>query len=244
LGDSKLYDLYFNYSPYITDVSGNRFQNSRRYRFTTGADSDNVAPSLLSSSIPDGQSDVPVNARVVLTFDERISPSCVDKVSLRSGLETIQTTNTLSNNNTITLVPDSQLTPAGSYSVVAFGLCDYAGNSLNQSLLTFTSSVSADADLARPNLNSSSPGSNETGIALDTSIMFTFDESISATSSVILYNGSTVVQGAQQVNGSQLIFTPSEPLLPGIRYRIFVGNIYDFANNATNFGNRYFTTEN
>jgi methionine-rich copper-binding protein CopC len=244
LGENKQYDLYFNYSPYLYDLANNRFSSSYRFRFTTGEALDGEPPSVVTTNIADGQDDIPVNARVVVRFNERISPLCKDALTIRSGASVISASNSIDSSGTfVTITPNEALNAATTYSVVAFGVCDYAGNSLNQSLFSFSTRVDTAADLNAPNLLSASPSYNETGVGVDTVIELTFDEPISGNSSII-FQGNVELPGTTQINGNRLIFTPNSDLERGVRYRVYFRNtVYDFARNTRSISDVYFTTE-
>ncbi|WP_412972481.1 Ig-like domain-containing protein [Glaciecola sp. MF2-115] len=243
LSSNKLHYFYFSYSPYMFDVAGNLISSNFR-SFTTGDELDAVAPTLESVNITSGTENIPVNASVVLKFNEPISAVCTNNVSIRAGLDTIQSTNVRSSDGkSITITPVQNLQVSTIYSVVAFGVCDYAGNSYSETVTTFTSAASADSDTVAPFISSIVPAANSTSIAIDSDIVITFDERISATSSVILYNGSAVVDGSISIAGNQLTFTPSSDLENNIRYRVQIrSTIFDFANNARYLGDYYFTT--
>ncbi|MGQ8365397.1 Ig-like domain-containing protein [Glaciecola sp. 1036] len=244
LGENKQYDLYVNYSPYLYDVAGNRLSNSRSLRFTTSDQFDNTPPVVVNTSVPDGSTDLPVNTRLVVTFDEPISPNCVDNISLRNGLNTIDTNNVLSSNGTvITLTPTAILPTASSFNLVAFGLCNYTGSSLNSTIMSFSTSVSDVPDTVAPAFLTITPAQNETDVARDTTIVLEFNEPISSHSNIAVFNGSTQVEGSIQVNGTTLTFTPATDLDANIRYRVDIrSRIFDYANNNPYFGDRYFTT--
>jgi hypothetical protein len=243
LSSNKIYYLYFSYSPYLLDIAGNRF-SATSSRFTTGNQLDASAPSLESVNIPSGTENVPVNAGVILQFNEAISPICLSNISIRSGLDTIDSSNSRSSDGkTITIQPSQNLAPGTIYSVVAFGVCDYAGNSYSETVTTFTTSANTDNDTTGPSINTIVPASNSTDIAIDSNIVITFDEAISGNSSVILYQDSTVIDGLISVVGNQLTFTPSTDLENNTQYRIQIRyTVHDFANNSRYLGDYSFTT--
>jgi hypothetical protein len=243
LSSNKTFYFYFSYSPYLLDVAGNRFTSSFR-TFITGDQLDGDAPTLEAQNILSGAEDIPVNAPVILQFNEAISPLCLTNVSIRAGLDTIETDNSRSSDGkTITIQPTQDLSINTIYSAVAFGLCDYAGNSYSGTVSTFSTSASAQRDTTGPAITNIVPASNSTDIAIDSNIVITFDERISGTSSIILYNGTTAIDGSASIAGNTLTFTPSLDLENNIRYRLEIRRtVPDFVNNSRYLGDYYFTT--
>ena len=243
MSSNKTFYFYFSYSPYLLDVAGNRFASNFR-TFVTGDQLDGDAPTLVAQNILSGAEDIPVNAPMILQFDEAISPLCLANVSIRSGLDTIETDNSRSSDGkTITIKPTQDLSINAIHSAVAFGLCDYAGNSYSGTVSTFTTAASALRDTTGPAITNIVPASNSTGIAIDSNVVITFDEKISGSSKIILYKGSTAIDGTVSIAGNTLTFTPSIDLENNIQYRIEIrGTVPDFVNNARYLGDYYFTT--
>jgi hypothetical protein len=246
LEESRVYYWYVGYSPYLYDLANNFIALNAFSLFTTGTQEDEDAPVLLSSSILDGATNVPVSARVTLTLDEPLSNNCYQSLSLTDGNTDIITSVVLSTDRqTITLTPTSDLAVSTAYTVVFGGICDYAGNTLSGDALSFTTDDSEVADGTAPQISSVVPSSSATGVSVDTNIIITFDETIEADSIVLLFNNAgQLVPGSVNVVGSVLTFTPDDTLATNNQHRIEIRyNIFDLSGNQQYHGDSYFTTE-
>ncbi|MBK6511046.1 MAG: Ig-like domain-containing protein [Haliea sp.] len=100
-----------------------------------------------------------VNSRFVFSTDEALSDSCLDRVSLLSGGVPVAASVALgADRRTITVTPDVALSTGAAYSLSLDGLCDYAGNALVTTVLSFTTAASGAADTTGPVLQSHRAG--------------------------------------------------------------------------------------
>jgi methionine-rich copper-binding protein CopC len=246
LEESRQYYWYVGYSPYLYDLANNFIAINSFSLFTTGTQEDEDSPILLSSSIVDGTTDIPVSARVTLTFNEPLSNNCYQSLSLTDGITDIIMLVVLSSDRkTVTLTPASDLAISTVYTVVFTVICDYAGNTLSGNALSFTTSDSGITDSTAPQISSVVPSNNASGISVDTNIVLTFDETIEADSIVRVYNNAgQLVPGSVDVAGSVLTFDPDDALATNNRHRIEIRyNIFDLSGNQRYHGDSYFTTE-
>ncbi|WP_040395410.1 Ig-like domain-containing protein, partial [Catenovulum agarivorans] len=244
---NKSYTLYVSASPYITDLAGNR-ANYRWYNFTTGSTVDTTAPELSATSIASQASDLPVNAKISIVFNERISRTCFGEcVKLVDSQDNIIAISGEINSDFTgaTLTPEQNLTPLENYRLIADGLVDYSGNVYSGTLLEFSTGSIALEDDQAPNLLSMTPVHASTEVHLATNqIQLTFDEDISLTSKIAVSANSYAVAGQQSVSGQTLTFTFDEPLQADTRYTISLfNNITDFAGNSRNLSTRRFDTD-
>ncbi|GGW96886.1 hypothetical protein GCM10007391_33710 [Alteromonas halophila] len=236
---------YVGYSPYLQDMAGNRVAQNQFRQFVTGSDEDNAAPLFIKGNIPDSQTDVPVNARVQAQVSDVLGSACTEGVTLVSGGSEVPVSRSLSSDRkTITLTPVSVLDTSSSYTMRFTAVCDYAGNTLDDDVLSFTTSSDSDPDTSGPVLQTVTPENNATGVALDTQIVLTFNEDIAENSFIVLWQGSTQIPGANAVSGNQLVFTPSDDLDAATSYRIEIRyNVNDFVGTQRWNSDTTFTTQ-
>jgi hypothetical protein len=244
---NRLYYWYVGYSPYLYDMANNFIALNNFSSFTTGAQTDDVAPLLVNTNILNNALEVPVNARVVLTLNEPLGSNCLTQLLITDGVDDVAFASVLSSDRrTLTLTPSAALAANTIYQVEFTGLCDYAGNSLSGQALSFTTSTTGASDTVRPVLQSVVPANNAVGVLVDTNVVITFDETISLRSSVLFYNSDTNqrVLGRVDVTDNVLTFTPDELLRGGTRYRTEIRwNVFDLVGNQNYYGDYYFTTE-
>lgn len=248
LAPNRLYYWYVGYNPYLYDLAGNLVAQNSFSSFTTGSDEDAMAPEVISTNILADLTEVPVNARIVITLDEQLSTHCLDNAVLSDGSSEVAFNRSLSSNRrTLVLTPARHLAAGTLYTLSFDGLCDYAGNGLSGTVLSFTTSATGVVDTSKPTISSVVPSSNASGVTVNTEVTITFSERISERSVVRLYNhsaGGLTVLGTVNVADNVLTFTPDEPLRGDTQYRIEIRwNIVDLVGNQNYHGDYYFTTE-
>ncbi len=246
LAASNRHYLYVGYSPYFTDLAGNRIaQNHYRY-FDTGTAADETAPVASLASIAADATDIPVNTRAVVTFDEPLSDSCVisSNLMLETAGEAVSSAVSMSNNRrTLVLTPSQNLAVSTVYDFGADTLCDYAGNQFSGNIVSFTTSASATADTVAPSLSSITPENNATGVALDSNVVIVLDESVDLRSMPPIKAGGAQVAGSYSVVGNTITFDPTEALPAETLFTVeLYNNIPDFVGNTRNLSYRRFTT--
>ncbi|WP_143870908.1 Ig-like domain-containing protein [Catenovulum sediminis] len=245
---NHLHYLYVGYSPYLHDYAGNRIAVNNYHYFYTKDESDNTAPEVQQISVVDGDTEVPVNGRVVLKVSEPISDTCqlADSFALTTGGEAVPIQVTMENDRqTLIVSGQSEWTPATEYQLSVDGLCDYAGNTLSQTLTSFTTSASTDPDETGPNLTAISPIHQATEVEVElTQIVMTFDEPVDARSQPPVVGGGITVPGQYVVVDNVITFTPAINLAGNTRYTIeLYYNVPDLAGNIRYSGTRYFNTQ-
>lgn len=246
LAAENRYYLYVGYSPYLTDLAGNRVAQNRNRYFNTGTEEDESSPAVAMSSIADSATDIPVNARVVIKLDERLSHACSpsQNLELTTGDNQVSASVELaSDRQTVILTPQSTLAADTGYNLSILTLCDYAGNEITGDVLSFTTSTSADSDAVAPSLSAITPEHNATNIQLDSNIIIELDEAIDLRSMPPIKAGGEQVAGSYSQVGSTITFTPDENLAAETQYSIeLYHNIPDFVGNTRNLSIRRFTT--
>ncbi|WP_016957425.1 Ig-like domain-containing protein [Catenovulum agarivorans] len=248
LRPNHLHYFYVGYSPYLHDYAGNRVGQNNYHYFYTGDSADEAAPELEQISVVEGDTDVPVNGRVVIVLSERLSDTCqiAPAFSLTTGGEAIDIQVSMENDRrTLTIQGQQNLQAATEYQLAVNGICDYSGNELAQTLVNFTTLVSADADSSGPSLSTISPIHQATEVEVElTEIVMTFDEAIDARSRPPVTGGGITIPGQYTVEENVITFVPAITLAGNTRYTIeLYYNVPDLAGNTRYLGTRYFNTQ-
>jgi hypothetical protein len=197
---------------------------------------------VTDTSLPDGSIDVAVNSRFVFSTDEALSDSCLDRVSLLSGGVPVAASVALgADRRTITVTPDVALSTGAAYSLSLDGLCDYAGNALVTTVLSFTTAASGAADTTGPVLQAIVPASNATDVAVTSTVTITYDEALSLLTAPVVTGAGITVPGDYAVSGNTVTFTPAFALLGSTQYSVNTTAV-DRAGNSRSSGTYRFTT--
>ena len=161
----------------IQDLAGN-FLSGSNFSFTTSFAADVIGPQVTGLSPADGLTQVPINAQVVVTFNEPIQTQSVDAVTLMAGVIPIAVTTMLTNaNRTLTLTPTVLLPTNTLFTVNVTGVKDLAGNNLLTPVTT-SFSTGTGADLIRPIVTQVDPANGATGVPTNAVIRLQFSERI------------------------------------------------------------------
>jgi len=235
------YRLYVTYNVYLLDLAGNRINGTSR-PFTVGAVDDLAAPVVDQSSFADGATDIAVNSKTMFRVNEPLSDACLSGIVLETGgIAAPRSISLSSDRRTVTVTPSGNLAASTLYSLSLDGVCDYAGNGLTTSLLSFTTAASDIADTTAPSLQTIVPTSNATGVSVDTAITMVFNEPVSLLTAPEVLAGGVTISGIYEVNGDTVVFTPDSALPEGVQVRTYV-YAADYAGNFRGTY-RYFNTE-
>ena len=225
----------------LSDAAGNA---SNTYTTAISQASDAIdanSPVISDVSIPDVAMNVGDTVTVSITADEA-------GLSLDSGtVNGVAVTGFTDNGGgsysaTYTVAEGNTDRAAGADIPVSIVLSDAAGNTSN----TYTTAISqaSDAiDANSPTLSASTPGDDDTGVSLDSTITLTFDEDIAlgSTGTITITDGSDVHSidvgshaGQLSVSGDTLTIDPSSDLANnGATYHVEIssGAIQDLAGN-------------
>lgn len=237
----------------VTDVAGNAlvqgsFVGDFSSTFTTGSQVDNTPPVLLSVSPPDGATAVPVNAKVVVAFSERVTSLSVYPGTLVAagggspvaGVITTDPTGTVG-----TFTPSAPLATQTTYDVILIDIRDFAGNALAGLPITtsFTTGADNTPDTTPPHVDSVTPGLDAMDVAPTATVQLCFSEAVQAatvTPTTVQVSGpSGLVSGTLGLNAPAtcVTFAPTQPLDNGTRYDVLVTtDIRDLAANQLNQG--------
>ena len=232
----------------IQDLAGNFLSGSNLF-FTTSFAADVIGPQVTGLSPVAGLTQVPINAQVVVTFNEPIQSQSVDGVTLAAGATPIAVTHTLSNGNrTLTLTPTVLLPANTLFTVNITGVKDLAGNNL-LTPLTSSFSTGTGADLIRPTITQIDPASGATGVPTNALIRLQFSERINPLS-VTSSNFQVIPSGGATINGTITIaadglsasFAPTGGLAISTSYFVQVFSITDLTGQEISFFFASFTT--
>ncbi|MDP2560626.1 Ig-like domain-containing protein [Psychrobium sp. 1_MG-2023] len=246
---------YYQYAYGMRDLSGNNLGNHYRY-FTTGTESDATAPSIITTTINDGETGISTNVRLNVQFDEPLNPLNLSGVSLQNaaGEEVGVNINLIRGRTTINIVPKQLLSSMSDYQLRINGMRDTSGNTQEGELvINFSSGDSV--DLIKGAITRwSIPVNNTQNVPLNPLLEVTFNERIDSTTvdknSFYLWNNTTGlnVPGTWLLSndGLTLQFIPEQPLESNTRHYLYVGYspyLTDLSGNLVAQNNyRYFTT--
>jgi hypothetical protein len=246
LAINRNYTLFAS-SLQLRDRAGNGYSLSSS-SFRTGSAVDSAAPQVLRVTPSSGSTGIPTNARMVIDFNEPVRFNGISNVILQGPSGSVGLQRVLSNGNrTLILTPQRLLTAGASYMLTVQGVADLAGNIVS-SPVTASFTTSATADFSQPELVSTLPGSNATGVVRNIVVEWVWNERLNASAidgnSVTLRDTSTnqlvVVNLSQSADGRTITMTPQATLESNRQYRA-TANVQDLAGNSAT-SNYLFTT--
>jgi hypothetical protein len=236
----------------ITDLAGNVFGCASlcNFSFTTGTTADTTGPLVVGVSPTDQLTGVPINAQVLVQFNEPVSQLTLGQVTLLSGGVPVSTIPVLINGQTtVILTPVVPLSAATTYQVSIAGVQDLSGNQLGVAETT-TFTTGPGADLIRPQVTQVTPANGATGVALNALPQVQFNKridplTVTSTTFEVFPTGGNPIPGTITVSadGLSATFTPDVPLNPSTRYFVqATGGITDLAGQALGFFQTSFVT--
>ena len=225
------------------DAAGNALAANYKWKFTTGAAGDTIAPAIVSRFPADGSSGVALNTSITATFSEMMKSTTMTTTSFRlvnvaSGALVNGTVSYSLPSNSTTLAPSASLAANTKYqATVTSAATDAVGNPMTANVIwTFT--TAAAPDVTAPNVTSTLPLNLAMGIALNSSVSATFSELMTnatlTTASVTLARTSdgVPVNGTVSVTGNTVTFAPSVALAGSTQYTATIGaTVRDAAGN-------------
>ena len=174
------------------DAAGNSYgglSDSTTLNFATEADT--TAPTLISSTPADEATDIAVDSDIVLTFSENVDIES-GTIDIKMGshlIESIDVTGdqvTGTGTTQITINPTADLTNNSTIYLIIDGdaFDDAAGNSYAGISADTILNFQIETDTTAPTLSSSTPADNATAVAVDSNIVLTFSERVTATAMV------------------------------------------------------------
>lgn len=245
---------YYHYAYSMRDISGNTLGSHSRY-FTTGFDQDTVEPTVVASSVFEGQTDLPVNSQFSVNFNEPLQPlTTVQMRLLDSGGQSVPANISLNTGRTrITITPLRLLEPLANYTFEVAGAVDLAGNEqVGMHRVNVTTGEVMDVTRGSV-IRWSIPVNNTQNVPLNAVHEVQINERIDPSSinggSIYLWDSvsNRNVAGTRTLDasGTVLRFTPDAPVEPNRRHYLYVGygeGLKDMSGNKINLANRYHTT--
>ncbi|MBE0514022.1 ice-binding family protein [Sulfurimonas sp.] len=168
----------------VTDSEGNALAADYVWSFTTGTDSDNTPPTVLSTDPDDNEIGVPMNRSVSALFSEPLDPSTVnvDTFTLTKNGGAAVTGVMSYESNTMIFDPAVDLDANSTYDAnITAGVTDLAGNPLAAKTWSFTTGDTTEKVLAPVNLGTAGSFAilSKTGISTTGTTAITGDIGVS-----------------------------------------------------------------
>ena len=230
----------------VEDTSNNAYAGIGDTTTLSFTAADIVAPTLASSSPADDATGVAVNSNIVLTFNETVQAGTGNITLFKSDNTSVEvfdvTTDVTVSGTTVTLDPASDLDSSQGYYVqVASTAVKDTGNNAYAGISDTTTLSFTAADVAAPTLASSSPADDATGIAVNSNIVLTFNETVQAgTGNITLFKSDNTqvevfdVTTDVTVSGATVTLDPASDLDSSQGYYVQVAStaVKDTGNNA------------
>ena len=233
-----------------TDLAGNALASNVVWTFTTGAAPDEIAPTVVSTSPSNGQTNVAVTSPAAAVFSESMDASTLTTATYTlqgpGGSSVAGSASYDVASKTATFTPTSHLAGNTTYTAKILGgtngAKDLAGNALaTDKVWTFTTGAAPD-EIA-PTVASTTPTANQTNVFINKAANAVFSEAmdastISGTTYTLVGPGSSPVAGlvSYDVPSQTATFTPTSNLAINTTYtaRILGGitGAKDVAGNA------------
>jgi large repetitive protein len=195
---------------------------------------------------------VPLNAQVVIQFNEPVNSQSLSQVTLSAG-GTVQVTRNLTNGNqTLILVPIVTLSPGTVYTLTVTGVTDLSGVIAISPPVSTTFTTGTTVDFLVPTVTSITPANGSTNTARTTSILIQFNkplDPLTITMGTFIVSATTggIVTGTISVapDGRSAMFTPQSLLAPLTNYTVQVtSGVADLAGQGVVTFQASFTTGN
>ena len=175
----------------------------------------------MAVSPANGLTQVPINARVMIQFNEPVNAQTLGQVTLTSSAGPVPVLASLSNaNQTLNLVPLITLRPNTQYTLSISGVTDLSGLVV-MTPVTTSFTTGSTVDFAVPQVVGVNPLNGATGVPAVTTIQVQFNKSMnSLTVTASTFNlsiGGNQIAGTISVasDGRAATVTPGVPLAPG-----------------------------
>ena len=225
----------------IKDLTGNALAADYIWSFTTGTEADTSAPQVLSTNPQDKSTGVTVNSAINAIFSEPLNCSTVDTTSfVLSGPSGPIDGNTDCYGDIAFFTPSSNLEFDTVYTAtITSEVQDLSKNAIASSY-SWSFNTGTAADTRAPNVISTSPVINATGIDINDNVSVVFSEAMDPASiSFSLIGPSGNVNGTVAYSGTTATFTLANSLVPNTTYTATITTAaQDLAGNAmlANYG--------
>ena len=230
----------------VKDTSNNAYAGISDTTTLSFTAADIAAPTLASSTPADDATGIAVNSNIVLTFNETVQAGTGNITLFKSDNTSVEvfdvTTDVTVSGATVTLDPAADLDSLQGYyvQVASTAVKDTSNNAYAGISDTTTLSFTA-ADIAAPTLASSSPADDATGVAVNSNIVLTFNETVQAgTGNITLFKSDNTqvevfdVTTDVTVSGATVTLDPASDLdsLQGYYVQVASTAVKDTSNNA------------
>jgi hypothetical protein len=253
LATGRIYNVLFN-GRGMADLVGNQFAvccGVNDYHFTTGVVSSTTGPNVTGVSPANGSTQVPLNAQVLIQFNEPVNGQSLSQVTLSAGGSPVQVFRNLTNGNqTLILVPVVTLFSSTVYTVTVTGVTDLSGVIPISPPVSTNFTTGTTVDFLVPTVTSVTPANTAINVARTTSILVQFNKPVdpltitTGTFIVSVTNGGTVT-GTISVapDGKSAMFTPQSALAPLTNHTVQVtSGVSDLAGQGVVLFQASFTT--
>ena len=205
----------------VSDLAGNRMVNDYIWSWTTGANPDTIAPTVISVSPVELATNVPVTTSVSAMFSEAMDPLTMNSANVSvAGVNGLVSYDAAS--KTVTYKPTTALAENTTYTAtVSTGVKDIAGNAMaSNKVWTFTTAK----DTTPPTVISTINANGATNVSTNTKVGASFSESMDparmTNANFMLKDAVTnvAVAGTVSYSGVSVVFTPLASLAPSTRY--------------------------
>ncbi|MDB5201334.1 MAG: hypothetical protein JWQ27_743 [Ferruginibacter sp.] len=222
----------------VKDLSGNALVADYTWTFTTGAATDVVAPTVISTDPANGAINVLLTNKPSATFSEAMNPATLNNASFTLSKNGVPVAGTVSYSGlTAVFTPSLNFTANSIYvATITTAAQDLAGNALAANY-TWSFTTGALGDMVAPTVISTDPLNNATGVTVSKKPTATFSEQMNPatinSSTFILKQGANSVNGTVSYSGTTAMFSPAANLAPNTLYTATITNsVKDLAGNS------------
>jgi len=190
---------------------------------SSSSSSPSVTPAVLSTSPDNSSTGVPINAKILVTFNEAMEASTINTTTFKVMGPTTAVTGTVTYTGTTALfTPSADLTVSLLFTAtITTATKDASGQALAANYVwSFTTGTTANS--TAPTVSSTFPSAAGTGVPVDDPVGATFTAAMNpftiTTSTFTLKQGSTSVGGTVSYSGFTATFTPSSNLATSTKY--------------------------
>ncbi|MGI8746654.1 MAG: Ig-like domain-containing protein, partial [Bryobacteraceae bacterium] len=255
LATGRTYTVSFNQRG-MTDLLGNLLTaccGANDFSFTTGVASSTTGPTVTGVSPASGLTQVPINARVMIQFNEPVDSQTLGQVTLSRGGVAVKVTSSLANGNQMMiLVPLTALSPNTTYTLNIIGVTDLSGVKPINPPVTSTFTTGSSVDFSVPQVVAVFPANGATAVTTtNATVQIQFNKPMNpltiTNSSFTVSKSGTPLAGTIAVapDARSATFTPSIALVPATAYNIQTNSgITDLAGQGLTSFQSSFTTGN
>ena len=230
LATGRNYSVSVDPSGTMTDLVGNlvNYCCGYNFSFTTGVVASTMGPVVIGVSPGNAFTQVPINARVMIQFNEPVDIQTIGQVALTAGATPVTVVRSLGNGNqTLTLTPAAALSPTTVYTITVTGVTDLSGIQTISPPVVTNFTTGSTADFLTPQVASVIPLNGAVAVPVNTMVQVQFNKpinplTVTSSSFTVSSPSGTAIAGTILVSpqGTSATFMPSSALLPGTIYTV------------------------